>query len=616
MSEVSNATAAVGGAHGAASDTAVIRRLSRYVRPYMKRLLAALAITLALNGLRATLPLFTKYMIDWYVLPRDIDGLKWLALAFLGVRFVNFILFYEQNILLGGLGHYVVYDLRLDLYAKLQRLDLSYYDSTPVGRVLTRLTSDFEALGELFTSCIKDGVGDFCMTGTIIAIMLWTDWRLTLVTLTVLPPLVLVMRAFRRNAQRAHDRARTCLANLNAFLQERLSSVLVLQLLNCEQRSFRQFQKLETNYGRAINRNSFQYGVFVFLTGALCALSAMLVVWYGGWLVLYGTTTPGHAISMGEFAAFVLYSQQLLQPVCDITDKINSFQQAKVAAHHIFSTMDEPVEISSPPRPLKTGRARGHIEFRDVWLAYEGENWVLKGVSFVVEPGQSVAVVGHTGAGKTTLINLLLRFYDPQRGSVLLDGVDVRDWDLQALRDSFAVVLQDVFLFSGTVETNIRLGREQISDEHVRRAAREVHADGFIERLPEGYKTEMREKGGGLSLGQKQLISFARAVASETPVLVLDEATSSVDPETEGLIQQTTEQMMSRLTTFVIAHRLATIQKADRIIVMHDGVVREEGTHRRLLAARGLYWRLYKLQYAQDSTANVGAFAETGEASA
>ncbi len=582
---------------GLASDLQVLKRLLVYTRPYFSKIVLALLITLALNGLRATLPLFTRYAIDWYITPGKIAGLKWLALVFLAMRFVNFGLFYKQNVLLSSLSQSVIYDLRCEIFTRLQQLDVSYFDRTPIGRILTRLTVDFESLTEIMTSCIKDGVGDAFMTISIVAIMLWTDWRLTLVTLAVLPPIVLAMRTFRRRMQQAHNNVRGALASLSAFLQERLSGVLVLQLHNSELRSLKELGRLNSDYRQAINSHSIEYGIFVFVIDTLCAVSAMLIIWYGGWLMLYHTN-PHQAISMGEFAAFILFSQQLLQPLRDITDKINSFQQATVSARRIFTTIDHPVRMVSPETPLRTSRGKGHIEFRNVWFAYEEENWVLRDVSLVVQPGQSVAVVGHTGAGKTTLINLLLRFYDPQRGQILLDGVDLRQWDLQALRDTFAVVLQDVFLFRGTVETNIRLGREEISDERIRWAAREVHAHDFIQNLTEGYKTQLGEKGIGLSFGQKQLISFARAVASEAPVLILDEATNAIDQETERLIQETTQKMMDRLTTIVIAHRLSTIQRADRIIVMHGGQVREEGTHQQLLAAGGLHSRLQRLHFS------------------
>jgi ATP-binding cassette subfamily B protein len=331
------------------------------------------------------------------------------------------------------------------------------------------------------------------------------------------------------------------------------------------------------------------------------ATGIALVIWYGGYRVM--GNTPAHTIlSLGALVAFIQYSQQLFQPIRDISDKYNVLQAAVVASHRIFKTLDLPIQIKTPEHPLKSGRAEGRIEFLNVWFAYKDENWVLKDVSFTVEPGQSIALVGHTGSGKTTITNLLMRFYDVQRGRILLDGVDVRDWELKALRENFAVVLQDVFLFSGTIEGNIRLGNESIAEERVRWAAGEVHADRFIARLPEGYAAEVKERGAGLSVGQKQLISFARALAFDPALLILDEATSSIDTETEQLIQQAIERVMRNRTSLVVAHRLSTIQRADRIIVLHHGEIREQGSHQELLAQRGLYWRLYKLQYADDTT--------------
>ena len=330
------------------------------------------------------------------------------------------------------------------------------------------------------------------------------------------------------------------------------------------------------------------------------SLGVALIIWYGGWRVMQNTPT-NEVLSIGALVAFIQYSQRLFQPIRDISDKYNVFQAALVASHRIFRTLDLPVAVTSPAEPRREGRARGRIEFRDVWFAYHEDEWVLKNVSFTVEPGQTIALVGHTGSGKTTITNLLMRFYDVQRGQILLDGVDVREWDLQSLRENFAVVLQDVFLFSGTVEGNIRLGREDITAERVRWAAREVHAEHFIERLPDGYASEVRERGAGLSVGQKQLISFARALAFDPALLILDEATSSIDTETEQLIQQAIERVLRDRTSVVVAHRLSTVQRADRILVLHHGELRERGTHQQLLARRDLYWRLYKLQYADDS---------------
>jgi len=391
---------------------------------------------------------------------------------------------------------------------------------------------------------------------------------------------------------------RTRLARINAFLQEHLSGAQTVQIFNREAKSLRQFHEINDDHRRANIDTIFYYAVFFPLVDLIGAVGIALIIWYGGWRVMQNTPVR-EVLTLGALVAFIQYSQQLFQPIRDISDKYNVLQAAMVASHRIFKTLDLPVTITTPDKPKKQGRARGHIEFQNVWFAYKNEDWVLKDVSFTVEPGQSIALVGHTGSGKTTISNLLMRFYDVQRGRVLLDGVDVRDWDLRALRENFAVVLQDVFLFSGSIESNIRLGRTDVTAERIAWAAHEVRANDFIERLSGGYQAEVRERGAGLSVGQKQLISFARALAFDPALLILDEATSSIDTETEQLIQQAIERVMRDRTSLVIAHRLSTIQRADRIIVLHHGEIREQGTHQQLLAARGFYWRLYKLQYAE-----------------
>jgi ATP-binding cassette subfamily B protein len=373
-----------------------------------------------------------------------------------------------------------------------------------------------------------------------------------------------------------------------------------VQIFNAEAKSLRRFDEINADYRRANIETIFYYAVFFPLVDFIGAIGVALIIWYGGYRVMQNT--PGHTVlTLGALVAFIQYSGFLFQPIRDISDKYNVLQAAVVASHRIFKTLDLPIAITTPVKPLKAGRARGRIEFENVWFAYKGEDWVLKDVSFAVEPGQSIALVGHTGSGKTTITNLLMRFYDIQRGRILLDGVDIRDWDLKALRQNFAVVLQEVFLFSGTIEGNIRLGREEIASERVEWAAHEVHADRFINRLKDGIKSEVRERGAGLSVGQKQLISFARALAFDPALLILDEATSSIDTETEQLIQRAIERVMRDRTSIVVAHRLSTIQNADRIIVLHHGEIREQGNHQELLAKRGLYWKLYKLQYADSS---------------
>jgi ATP-binding cassette subfamily B protein len=575
-------------------------RLLRYLRPYKRLVVPALALTLLVNALGVVEPKFFQYAIDWHILPKNLSGLQWLALAFLGVKLLQMLVSYLQAVLLQSVGQHVMYDLRAELYEKLQRQEVAYFDRNPVGRVMTRLTSDVDALNELFTSGVIEGLGDVLMVFAIIGFMAWMDWRLTLVALVTVPLLFAATTWFRKHARRGYDLVRTKLARINSFLQEHISGAQTVQIFNREAKARQQFHEANDDYRRANVQTIFYYAVFFPLVDLIGSLGVALIVWYGGYRVMQNT--PGNEVlSIGALVAFIQYSQRLFQPIRDISDKYNVFQAALVASHRIFRTLDLPVAVTSPAQPKKAGRARGRVEFRNVWFAYKGEDWVLKDVSFTAEPGQTVALVGHTGSGKTTITNLLMRFYDVQRGQVLLDGVDVREWDLKALRENFAVVLQDVFLFSGTVEGNIRLGREDVPDERVRWAAREVHADGFIERLPEGFKSEVRERGAGLSVGQKQLISFARALAFDPALLILDEATSSIDTETEQLIQQAIERVLRDRTSIVVAHRLSTVQRADQILVLHHGELRERGTHQQLLARRDLYWRLYKLQYADDS---------------
>jgi ATP-binding cassette subfamily B protein len=589
---------------GKTYDSQLARRLLRYLRPYVRMLAPALLLTFALNGLNVLQPKFTQWAIDWEIDPardgslpfdRALHGLIWLAVAALLVRLLVFAFSYVQSVLLNSVGQRVMYDLRSELYQKLQRQEVAYFDKNPVGRIMTRLTSDVDALNELFTSGVTEVLGDVVIIIAIITIMVWMDWRLTLVTLITVPLLFAATTWFRKHARRGYDAVRTRIARINSFLQEHLSGAQTVQIFNREQKSRDQFHDLNDSYRNANVETIFYYAVFFPLVDLIGAVGIALVIWYGGYHVM---RTGGIGLTLGALVAFIQYSQALFQPIRDLSDKYNVLQAAMVASHRIFRTLDQPVLVLSPDEPKMRGRARGRIEFENVWFAYKGEDWVLKDVSFTVEPGQSVALVGHTGSGKTTITNLLMRFYDVQRGRVLLDGVDVREWDLKSLRENFAVVLQDVFLFSGSIEGNIRLGRDEITEERVTWAAREVHADEFIQRLPEKYKAEVRERGAGLSVGQKQLISFARALAFDPSLLILDEATSSIDTETEQLIQQAIERVMRDRTSIVVAHRLSTVQRADRIVVLHHGEIREMGTHQELLTLRGLYWRLYKLQYA------------------
>jgi ATP-binding cassette subfamily B protein len=582
---------------GKTYDFQVAKRLLRYLKPYVRLLAAALALTLGLNLLEVLQPKFTEYAIDRNILPRTTDGLTLLVILFLVSQVLRLVFSYFQSIFLNSAGQYVMFDMRKELYSKLQRQEVAYYDRNPVGRIMTRLTSDVDALNELFTAGVTDLLGDLVKIVAIVSIMAWMDPRLTLVSLLTVPLLFAATTWFRKGARKGYDMVRTRLARINAFLQEHFAGAQTVQIFNAEAKSLTTFERINNEYRRANVDTIFYYAIFFPLVDLIGAIGIALILWYGGYRMMQNT--EGHTVlTLGALVAFIQYSQSLFQPIRDISDKYNVLQAAVVASHRIFRTLDLPLAIVTPEKPLKSTRAHGRIEFQNVWFAYNDEDWVLKDVSFTVEPGQSIALVGHTGSGKTTITNLLMRFYDIQRGRILLDGVDLRDWDLKALRENFAVVLQEVFLFSGTIEGNIRLGREDITEERVRWAAHEVHADSFIRRLKGEYEAEVRERGAGLSVGQKQLISFARALAFDPALLILDEATSSIDTETEQLIQRAIERVMRDRTSIVVAHRLSTIQNADRIIVLHHGEIREQGTHQELLAERGFYWKLYKLQYA------------------
>ena len=598
---------------GKTYDFQVARRLLRYLKPYLRLLLPALFLTFALNLLGILPPKFTEYAIDWYILPRNSSGVELLVGLYVGVQVLRFVFGYFQSLLLNTVGQYVMFDMRRELYDKLQHQEVAYYDRNPVGRIMTRLTSDVDSLNELFTAGITDLLGDLVMIIAIISVMLWMDVRLTLVTLLTVPLLWMATTWFRKGARKGYDMVRTRLARINAFLQEHFAGAQTVQIFNAEIKSVEKFRAINTDYRKANIDTIFYYAVFFPLVDFIGAVGVALIIWYGGYRVMQNT--PGHTVlTLGALVAFIQYSSFLFQPIRDISDKYNVLQAAVVASHRIFKTLDLPVAITSPEAPLKSGRALGRIEFENVWFAYKGDDWILKDVSFKVEPGQSVALVGHTGSGKSTITNLLMRFYDVQRGRILLDGVDLRDWDLKSLRENFAVVLQEIFLFSGSIESNIRLGRTDITEERVKWAGHEVSAEPFVNRLHGGYQAEVRERGAGLSVGQKQLISFARALAFDPTVLILDEATSSIDTETEQLIQQAIERVMRNRTSIVVAHRLSTIQRAEQIIVLHHGEIRERGTHQELLAQHGLYWKLYKLQYADGGRAKIPALESDEEA--
>ncbi|HEX7138101.1 MAG TPA: ABC transporter ATP-binding protein [Vicinamibacterales bacterium] len=589
---------------GKAYDARLMRRLLQYLKPYWRQVLLALAAIVVGGTASLAQPYLIKIAIDRFVATRQLEGLNGLAALFLLVLVVAFAAEYLQTWTMQLTGQRIMFDLRMGIYGHLQRLDLQFYDRNPVGRLMTRVTSDVDVLNDLFTAGVVTIFGDvFALVG-IMAMMLWMNWRLALVAFAVLPLVVLVTQWFRRNVRDSYRVVRGLIARINAFLQENITGMTTVQLFRREALNFSRFDKIDRDHRDANIESIFYYAVFYPAIEAISALASALIIWYGGGSVIGGTLT------LGALVAFLQYVQRFFRPISDMSEKFNVLQSAMASSERIFKLLDEPVAILSPPRPSLGAATAGHIRFEHVWFSYDtprpggpgGDdepNWVLRDVSFEVRPGERVGIVGATGSGKTTLVNLLLRFYDIQKGRITIDGVDIRDLELKELRGLFSLVLQDVHLFSGTVADNIRLGNSSIDDERVRQAAQAVHADAFIARMPDGYSSKVAERGSTLSVGQKQLLSFARALAFDPRVLILDEATSSVDTETEMTIRDALRVLMAGRTTIAVAHRLSTIQDMDQILVLHKGRLREQGTHQALLAQRGIYFRLFELQYAQ-----------------
>jgi len=581
---------------GKAYDARLMRRLLGYVRPYIG--LVALSVVLLLLSSSASLtgPYLVRIGIDRYITPGRLSGLGALTAIYLAILAAGFIFRYLQSYLMQLVGQRAMYDLRMALFAHLQRLSVRFYTHTPVGRLITRITNDIDALNEMITQGVVGIFGDLIMLVGILGVMLWMEWRLALITFTVMPLILYVTALFRVRSREIYRAVRTRLARINAYLNENITGMPIVQLFNRERRNFEQFDALNRELLGWHLRGLRAFAMFHPSVGVISALAIAFILVFGGGVFRASVT-------IGLLVAFIQYAQRFFEPIEELAEKYNILQAAMASSERLFRLLDELVEVEDPAESVPLERVRGEIEFRNVWFAYEDTDdgtpdWILKDVSFRIRPGESVAFVGHTGAGKSSIINLICRFHDPQRGQVLVDGVDVRRYAQRDLRRHIGLVLQDVFLFSGTIESNIRLGNAEISDEEVRRAAEFVNAHRFIDRLGRGYRTEVKERGATLSVGQKQLIAFARAIAHNPEILlVLDEATSSVDVETEILIQDALRKVLRDRTSIIIAHRLSTIQHVNRIIVLHKGHIVEEGRHQELLTRGGIYTKLYQLQY-------------------
>jgi ATP-binding cassette subfamily B protein len=620
---------------GKAYDSRLMRRLLTYLRPYKWSVAVALGAIILKSGLDVLGPFLTKIAIDKYLAKSadshssshswigdrlsdaPLTGIAQIGGLYVGILICTFALEFVQTYLMQWTGQKVMFDLRSQIFRHLQHMHVGFFDKHPVGRLVTRVTTDVDALNEMFTAGVVSIFEDVFVLAGIIFIMMKMNWKLALITFAVLPLIVYATMIFRDKVRDSYRRIRTAIARINAYLQEAVSGMLVLQLFNREKRAFNKFSDINASHMEAFKDAIMAYAVYYPVVEIMSAIAIASIIWFGGNDVIRGVAT------LGVLVAFMQYAQRFFRPIQDLSEKYNTLQSAMAAGERVFKLLDTKIEVTSPAIANQP-QGPGRIEFDRVWFAYGNKSsaekpadsssrpgragtpvapqanepdWVLRDVSFVLEPGETIAVVGHTGAGKTTLISLLMRFYDVQRGAIRIDGVDIKEMNLDDLRSRFGVVLQDPFLFSGTVAGNIRLGTARIQDADVEQAAEDVNLADFIRTLPGGFKEEVRERGSTLSTGQKQLISFARALAHSPKILILDEATSSVDTETEFRVREALNRMVEGRTALIIAHRLSTIQRADKIIVMHKGKVREMGSHQQLLAQRGIYWKLYQLQY-------------------
>lgn len=584
---------ALGGTDGGdekAYDTRLLLRLWTFIRPYRRAFAwAVLALPMG-TAFSLAQPYLLKLAIDHFISAGATSGLAWLGLAFFGALLGEALFLYLEYYFAMLVAQHSLADLRVALFAHLQRLPAAFFDRNPVGRLVTRLTTDVDVISEMFAAGVMTLVMDVLTLLGIAAILFWIDARLALASLALVPVLIWLVNVFRIQARRSYRAIRERIARLNAYLQEALSGMVVIQLFTREERAWAEFEQRNDQH-RLANHSANVYEALLFsLVEAIASVSAALVIWYGGGQVIAG------AVALGSLVAVLEYLQKFFVPIRDFSNKYAVLQSAMAAAERIFELLDTPAAGSAVQAAGYAGPMRGRVEFQNVWFAYRDEHWVLRDVSFVVEPGRRVAFVGPTGSGKSTIVKLLARFYEPQRGRILVDGIDVRDWDVRALRKQIAMVAQDVFVFSGTIADNIAFGQPRATRQEIERIAAVVHLDRFVRGLPRGYDEALQERGGNLSAGQRQLLAYARALLANPRLLVLDEATSSIDPETEALVEDATEKLLAGRTSIIIAHRLATVERADEVIVVHRGEIREQGTHAELLARGGLYTRLYELQ--------------------
>ncbi len=576
---------------GKAYDSKLMQRLLQYIKPYKKYVISAILLNIIVASLGPLRPYLMKIAIDKFIAHHDFHGLFVISMMLLASLLFQSVIQYFLTYYTQYLGQKTIFDLRKQIFTHTQKLSLKYFDKTPIGRIVTRVTNDIESLNDLFSSGIIMVFSDIFIILWILGFMFFMDVKLSLVTLSVLPVLIYGTFLFRRKVRESYRNVRLHLARLNAFMQEHVTGMNVVQIFHKEIDELKRFLGINKDYREANIRSNFYYAIFYPGVELISAIATCLIIWYGGGEFIRG------GLPVGVLVAFILYTDMFFRPIRDLSEKYNILQTAMASSERIFKLLDNKTFVRNPENPIKLNSVKGEIEFKNVWFAYNSDEYILKDVSFKINPGETVAIVGHTGAGKTSIINILSRFYDIDKGAILVDGKDISTVDKRDLRKYISIVLQDVFLFSGTIQSNISMNNDDIPFEKIMEAAKIVGAEKFIDALPGKFNEEVKERGATLSVGQKQLISFARALAYDPKILVLDEATSSIDTETEILIQKAIEKLLIGRTAIVIAHRLSTIQNSNKIIVMHKGEVRETGTHQELLAKKGIYYRLYQLQY-------------------